>query len=95
MTKRWKDRIQILVHTAGTYDAWGHSNAESWKETAEIWADVRTQLNSKSIATVTVRAPFDYADNIRIQWNDQLWKLIQPPLCFSESQLVQFKIEQF
>lgn len=93
MTKRWKDRIQILVRTAETYDAWGHPEAESWTATAEVWADVRQQLNSKSSAIVTVRAPFDYTENIQIRWSDQLWKPTQTAICCPESQLVQFKIE--
>ncbi len=93
MTKRWKDRIQILVNTAGTYDAWGHSSTESWKATQEVWADVRLQFNSKSTASVTVRVPFEYTDNMRIRWNDQLWKPVNTPICFPDIQLVQFNIE--
>jgi head-tail adaptor len=41
MTKRWKDRIQVLVQTSGTYDAWGHLDAESWEVADEVWAEVR------------------------------------------------------
>lgn len=92
MTKRWKDRIQILTNTGKTYDAWGHSKAEPWEETNEIWANVRLQLNLKSTACVTVRAPFEHSDNLRIKWNDQLWMLVTPPVCFPETQLVQFNI---
>lgn len=92
MTKRWKDRIQILVNTGGGYDAWGHSTPESWNSTNEVWADVRLQFNSKSTACVTVRAPFEYTDTLRIKWNDQLWKLVKTPVCFPDSQLVQFNI---
>ncbi|MDP3936461.1 MAG: hypothetical protein Q8Q56_05725 [Alphaproteobacteria bacterium] len=94
MKKRWKDRIKILEKTSGTYDAWGHSGAESWTEIKEIWANVHPQIGAHPSAIVTVHAPFDYTECLRIKWCDQLWKLIQTPLFFPETQFVQFKIEQ-
>jgi head-tail adaptor len=94
MKKRWKDRIKILEQTSGTYDAWGHSSAESWTETKEIWADVRPQLSTHPTAIVTVRSPFDATQCLRIKWCDKLWQLVQAPICFPETQCVQFKIEQ-
>lgn len=94
MSLRWKDRIKVHVLTETRYDAWGHIQPTAYEDTLEYWAFVKPMLSTPKTAVVTVRQPFNHSREIHIEWQNKRWRLIQGPIAFSETRIVQFKMEE-
>ncbi len=94
MKKRWKDRIEILLPNQPSYDEWGHQSTPSFNRIATVWANVCPLLGKNPMALVTVRMPFEFDQDITIQWQERQWRIIQGPTYFPSPRLAQFKIEQ-
>ncbi len=94
MQRRWNDRIEIHVPSQPTYDAWGHLQPVIYQPNTELWADVQPALGAVRSAKVTVRAPFQQDETVRIKWCHLMWRITTPPVEYPGTGIVQFKIEQ-
>lgn len=94
MKPRWKDRIRIMKPKLKTYDSWGHPAPIEWEMVEERWACVCSNLSNAVTALVTLRHPFDHEGEMQIEWQGCRWRLIQGPLIFPNTGLVQFKMEK-